>query len=662
MVKKLKQILCCVLIVALLAPDIACGMEFDFNGMKEEQPSIDLSHPRAKSLGSDSPQSRKRTNSLDHSQHFKYSNHQELYVEQSDGIGVHSPSIQENANSETDIDGSQTPDQWGQNSLSSIELGDVSVGEGQPLPPMVPDSFKKPSVAAINASPSTEASHLVLIRLKTPYEQKLEKLSEDERTTLRAIKRRALDLELTWLEISAVAFCVVISVLTTVGMWPIMSQGLIYLKERYHWNWIVDLEAGKASYALLVLTILSILPSTLGRNRTLLKKAVNSLAEKGIQTVRILRTGISTLLPSMIPPFYLIELERHDMAVTHTVGFNNQFAIAATILGPALLLDAWIANFDMEWEMETDLKEWVHSSDNVLSELLAYYFFPRQVPAEEEVRRQTFSKKLDGLIHALPKMGDTRRDEIYDYVLKARETIKLDISGLDQDNLDIAELLFVSRYLLACNEEAEGIKTGVNPWPFILGTAGLALFMGTMVLQFMGDVILQFTGAVFPQLGISRQFCSDMGWVFAIFGLYTLAGFMVMGMKNFFKNFVPHESRIEQGLAMIAGAIYTIPFAIVSLQVCNKWWKDATWMITAIPLLLAKFLTLSAFFCSAYHNAGTSLVKFNNLVVRKKFGYNFSASYKTNYILERIEGIKNRLPYFSDSMLKWLEKGLEVGD
>lgn len=655
MIKKFKQILSCILIFSLLTPDIARGMEFE--GLEEGLPTLDQNNapyrPRAKSLGYAEVQPRPRANSIDNFRNFPSLNRKNLNAE----IHPDLPDIQQDEeDSEITSEGPKTQDQWWHNSQHSIELEGLVVHGEKPLPQMVPDAFKQPLVGIINLSPNTEKTHLTLNHPKTAFEHEFEELSEEDRMALCTFKKRILDQVPTWPEISAQVLGVVISAFTTVGMWPIMSQGLIYLKERYHWNWINTLEAGNANYALLVMTILFILPSALGRNTTLLKKVVTSLTETGIQTGRTLRTAIATLLPSMIPPFYLIELERHNMDVTHTVGFNNQFAIAATILGLGLLLDTWIANFDMAWEMETDLKEWVHSSQNHLSDLLAFYFFPRQIPCEEELIRQTFSKKLDALIHTLPKMEEKRRDEIYDNILKAQETIQRDIPSLQEKHRDSVELILVSRYLLACSEEAADIKRIVNPWPFIIVSVGLSAFMGTLALQLMGDVILQFTGTVLPQLGISRQFSSDFGWVFATFGLYPLAGFMLMGMNNFFKKFVPHESRIEQGLAMLAGALYTIPFGVMLLQACNKWWDDETWMIAAIPLIYAKFLTLSTFFCNAYHKAGTSVMKINNKLFQKKC----TSYYKTNYLIEKIEEIKNRLPYFSGAMLHWLETNLKA--
>lgn len=52
-------------------------------------------------------------------------------------------------------------------------------------------------------------------------------------------------------------------------------------------------------------------------------------------------------------------------------------------------------------------------------------------------------------------------------------------------------------------------------------------------------------------------------------------------------------------------------------------------------------------------------MKFHNKVTRKKLGYDVTSNYKTNFIIERIEGIQSKLKYFNDSILHWLQKGLE---
>lgn len=470
-----------------------------------------------------------------------------------------------------------------------------------------------------------------------------------------------LDEENTCIQWGAVGLGVIISLLTTVGMNPIYSEGLFYLDETYKWGWIIDLEAGNANLFLFAFGILpTILPDTLGRNPHLLKKTITSVAEKGIQVARTCRTAITSLLPSMIPPFYLIKLEQHNMKVTNTHGFNNQFAIATVVLGFGLLFDAWIANFDMAWEMEEDLKEWAKTSDWLLAGLLSSHSLHSRMPSQEELIRRDFSKKFDSFIHTFPKMAEKRRDEIYEMVLNARETIKQDLPELEEDALDTTELFFVSRYLLACSEEGEEIKKQINSCctsmrdAFIFGTVASASFMSTLVLQTMGDDLLQ--------LVASRQVSNIGGWVFAASALYPLMAFEYMGMKNFFKKFLCHESRTEQGLSAVVGAAFTIPSFVLSLQSCNKWWESDTWMITAVPFVLAVFMTLSTLFCDSYHNVGTSIMKFYNQVPRKKLGYGPTSHYKTKYIIERIKGLKSKLKYFNDPMLHWLQKGLNNVD
>ncbi|MBA3814742.1 MAG: hypothetical protein H0X26_09750 [Alphaproteobacteria bacterium] len=564
-------------------------------------------------------------------------------------------------------------DQKGRSDYKGKELRSYPINGDEPIlleneekswPKLIPDFFKSPAVSIekkdviFNIKISLENEGSDEDHRQFNLNKFLNELSEEDRANLLYVKKQVLDEEYTKAQWGAIGVGVFISLLTTIGMNPIYSEGLFYLDERYKWNWIISLEDdGVLANILTAAIVLTILPDTLGRIPHLLKKAITCVAEKGIQIGRTLRTALSSLLPSMIPPFFLVKLELHDMKVTNTRGLGNQFAIAMLLFGPALFFDAWIANFDMHWEMEDDLIEWGKTSDYLLSRFLSPHSLHSRMPSEEEHIRHDFSKKFDTLLHTFPKMAERRRDEIYEAVFNARETIKQDLPGLEEPDLDIAELFFVTRYLLACSEEGEKIKKTVNSWSrdaFIFGTVASASFMGTLVLQVMGDVLLQ--------LVTSRQASNIGGWVFAACGLYPLAAFEYMGMKNFFKKFLSHESKIEQALSTVVGAAFTVPLGVLSLQACDKWWEDNLWMIAAIPFLFAQFLTLSTLFCDSYHQIGTSLMKFYNQVPRKKLGYGPTSNYKTNYITERIKGLQNRLQYFGDIMLHWLQKRLEKAD
>lgn len=549
--------------------------------------------------------------------------------------------------------------------------------KSKPLPKFVPDYFKEkidvpvekkdPSpnlIVSLEKSASEEDGALTVIPVpQSRFAQFLKGLPQEDRANLRYVKKQVLDEEYTCAQKSAIALAIVIALLTTVGMNPIYSEGVSYIQETYKWKWIIDLEAGNGNYILFFLGILpTMLPDTLARNLSLLKKVATTIAEEGIKMGRTIRTALASLVPAMIPPFYLIKLERHNMEVTNTHGLNNQFAIAAIVLGIGLFADAGIATFDMIWEMEDefkeDLKEWAKASTSLLAWYISTHALHSPMPSDEERIRQKFSKSFDFLKVMVPKMTEQKRDEIYDKLLNAKDYIKKDFSELgeelEEDNLDIAELFFVSRLLLACSDEGEEIKKLASSWArnaFIFGTVASASFMGTLNLQLMGDDLLQIVA--------SRQTSEIGGWVFAAFGLYPLLSFYAMGMKNFFKKFLPHDSLKDKVLSAVAGTAFTVLPFVLSLQACDKWWENDAWMITAIPLLLAHWMTLTTFFCDSYSKAGTPVMKFHNKVTRKKLGYDVTSNYKTNFIIERIEGIQSKLKYFNDSILHWLQKGLE---
>jgi len=509
---------------------------------------------------------------------------------------------------------------------------------------------------------------------KTKFEQLLNTLDDAARSKLSYLKQQILNQSLTKAQKAAVISAVVLAMTMTVGMWPIYTEGLGYIQKTYNWEWLNYLDADDDGAGILAAMVtLSILPDALARNISLLKKAATSIGEEGIKVGRTLLVGLASFLPSFIQPFFLIKLELHNMEVTKTHGWDNQYAISMVVLGTALLLDSWIANFDMALEMEEDLKKWVETPGSFLAKLLAYDTLQTRMPTEEEITRCNVDKHLNDLISMLPLMTEEKVDKIFGKIVNAHNRVPLKFPGLDTELMEAGELALVLHYLMAWGKEASGIKKCVKlSWrtsidnlaasaekPVIATALILGTFMRVVALQLIGETMLGiFCSGDVSEIG---------GWVFSALGTPILTAFEYKGMNKFFNNFLKDDAPMMSKFASVVwGGVWTIPLFVLCLEACDNWWANDVWMLLAIPYLLAEFMTLTTLFHDSYSKVGTSITKFHSQVTRKKlfesvpqckegFGSEPTLNYKINYIRERARGYQQYLPALNIPLFKQLQ-------
>jgi len=495
----------------------------------------------------------------------------------------------------------------------------------------------------------------------------LKDLSDQAKAYLRHITQQDIEgknMRRQWIAIGVGTF---IGIGLPVAVVGVFSGGISYVQEKYKWGWLEDMEeGGPLTVALFAYIVPSVLFDAIPRNASLLKKAITYLAEESIEKSRVILTGLAAAFPSLLEPFYLIQLELHNMQVTNSHGVNNPFAIWAFVFCPFLFADSYTSNYDMAWEFCDDVKDWAQTSTSSLAR-----YFPASlrspISSPEELTRREFDKDLNKLAKHLYTLSEAEEDGIYQEISTVKEQIRKQFPDLEEDQLAPFQSFLTLRYLISLGKNLEEEKNRVKSWyeTFTDDISYGCLVLGTPMRFLALELIFETIVGLFAPTIVSKVF----GWTLATVAFPLQTGLEYQGMKNFFKDFLwhenPHGHSSHPGLrgsakvaSVVQGLTFTLPLAVLCLQVVDIWFANEWWMIMSVPFLIPEFTAQATGYHITYNRqSGTAIADVHNWV-RKKRGKEPRGDYKRDKLIQLVQNSQGRLKKLPPSVIQKLKNTL----
>ena len=464
------------------------------------------------------------------------------------------------------------------------------------------------------------------------------------------------------------------------GMSDVYDSGLDYLGFKYAifgvnpWMTIYN----GVQNAVIPYVIPTVLLDALLRNTHLWKKGLTALKEDTLPKGRVAITALTSFLPSILEPFYLILLATE---IINSYKYNgetlpplNEYTRDMLIWTWPLLMDSWAANFNFAWGVWDKVKEWPDSTKVFLSQHILKRSLHTRLPLEDELMRRDFTKNFEGLESFIYRSGSKADIKtLYQTIHSVKDDIKGAFPDLEEADLQNAQAFFTLRHFLSIGDQIKETKKQVKSWYNIITDCITGTFLVTSSpfrLLVFELIVESITNLVPGKAPILR---SVINWGIAsiIWTIQTV--FEGFGMNAFFKNFLaqedPHGHRIYPGAripakiyAAFQAFIYTIPLGIAVLQVCNKWNMDPLWMIGAATFLFAEFATQASSQWGWSTQQEVSLfARIHNMYTRPKLlKKSPRTQFKRDQLIEMIQTFKNRLPYLHPEILQKLKETLEI--
>lgn len=498
----------------------------------------------------------------------------------------------------------------------------------------------------------------------------IQRLPPNAKAQLQSFKHQILDDVNTWSQrIGKWIIGPAIGAPLAYAMSLVYFGGLSYLMGVYDWNWLANVEDGGFPHYFLLTYILStLLPDAVPRNAKACKEIFTDFSQKAQKKLRIGLTFLACLLPSCIEPFYLVQMEWHDMNVTGTRGVNNQFAITMLTLCPILFIDSLGANFRTAWQAWDSIKEGIKIIQPIIIEKLCRQTIHIPLKSLEEIKREEFDKSLKKLSQFFFQAPSDEIDRIYADILQIKEGINEEFLQESEEDFTARQTFVVLSYLLSLGDEVvEGYKQAKSLYETLSDVLKYScLTLGSparlLVLQMMFETLI----GIFAPKGVSNV----LGWIFAFIGFPLQTGLEYQGMTNFSNDFLweeqpngytshPGARWTTKAIALWQGLFFTVPLLVLTLQTCNAWFTSGWWMLGSIPFLFPEFTTQVTSFNGTYNRQDvTAITNVHNKKTRKCQGKSPRPDWKRDQLIQLVQESQRDLNNWHPILIQKLQESL----
>jgi hypothetical protein len=515
-----------------------------------------------------------------------------------------------------------------------------------------------------------EAAHPVMAFLKS--------LPKETKTYLSRFAHQIIEGKSTKSQKLAMAAGVLVGMGLSAAMMPVYNGGIIYLRDRYRNTIVENLTEYDWNYALAYI-LLTTLPDAIPRNVGLWKRAATSFQAGVKDKGRVTLLALASIIPSLLPPSYLIQFEQYVATKTAGQTFASMFTYC-----PPLFADAFAGNYEMLEDMGGEAKECWEKLRKKLPSSLSSWSFPKSPPSSDEESddatssisaspiediRKSFSAKLGALSEALFRLPEAEIAPLYDKISELKRDVATQFPDLQGEDLASYQSLLALRYLIGLGGQVEEPEETIpSLYEEISDTFTTScLVLGSPARLLVLEATIENLFGLFAPPLVSRA----LGWILGALGFPIQTRLEYEGMKGLFRNFLWEETahghsshpslRIAAKLnCALQGLIFTLPLIVYTLQICDGWELNNWWMIGSIPFVIPELAAQTTYFNYTYNRGvATAATDIHNWWAQKK-GQPPRTDWRKDQLLQMIQAAHQDLKNMDPSLLANLEASLFI--
>ncbi len=426
-----------------------------------------------------------------------------------------------------------------------------------------------------------------------------------------------------------------IAIVYSNAMTAVYGDGLWYLEQTYEWPWLYNMFNGAPTlWALVGYIFITLLPDATPRNIESCQLALRDWGEKWQHKGRNLLLLGACFLPSLIEPFYVLQVEVNNMHVTGDSGLDNQYARFALISCPALFFDSYFSNIRLAANGLDSLKAGYANFKSFMSRHLFHQ--ARQVLPSSEVNRQALGKSLDNVSKYFEQAPDEHITEIYANLLQIQQSDAPE---------EAHKVLLAISYLVSLGEEViEGQKAKKSYYTLLADILNWGSLTAGSVAR---GVVLYFIFSSILGYFMPDGWAEALGVISAALAYAPRTLLEYKGMDGFFNHYLREETptghssygkvrAVAKSGALWQGLFFSLPLAVLTLQVNQTLLSGSPWfLLTSVPFVFTEVAAQTTSFHTTYTQQTTSaLITLHNKGTRKCQGKDLSISYKRDLLVQ----------------------------